>query len=162
MPTPHLFIQFYQRVNSADGEAEISQTMSLCQSVHFNVGDCILCVWRNVCECVCAVCVSVGVSSSELSAWHNVGAMIDGWVPFFNLTAWYACSSVCLCVWTCIWVRGKANKCLSNVWIKGWSGLQRVIVSAWRGDFNRKSSSFFSLHLMIWLLMIGMIMIVCF
>lgn len=43
---------------------------------------------------LCGVCVSVGVSSSELSAWHNVGAMIDGWVPFFNRNA----RRVCVCM----------------------------------------------------------------
>lgn len=69
MQTPRPFIQFYRRAVGADGLAEISQTTSLCQSVSLSVGDCIS---------VCVEFLSVGVSSSELSAWHNVGAMIDG------------------------------------------------------------------------------------
>lgn len=48
MQTPRLFIQFYRRAG-ADGRAEISQAMSLCQSVSFSVGDCIcvefVCLW---------------------------------------------------------------------------------------------------------------------
>lgn len=64
-------LSFYRSLICADCEAEISQMMSLCECVYQSVVcDYQSCVCEHVCEVVslCALCASVGVSTSKLSA----------------------------------------------------------------------------------------------
>lgn len=60
---------------------------------------------------VCAHFVSLGTSTSTLSAWHNVGVLIDGWVPFS-----YSQPDVCVCSYERVFKQAKPwTKCQQRV-----------------------------------------------